>query len=366
MTMDTQDTLILGYLTTHSYEETAEKFGVSRGTVYRIALANGARKHEARIQEKAADRKARQEETLRSLIDKTATADTLDYLDGLPDESVQLVVTSIPYNLGKRYGDAPGADNLAHVYYLGWMAMVLSECARVIKPGGVIVVQAGSTRDETNTLVPLDILLFDTIKKTGLAFQNRVAWLIPHGLTPKRRLSERHEVALIFSKGEPSVFNPTPARIPQKQPGKKAFKGPNKGKLSGCPYGAWPSNVWAINNIGANHPEKTGHPAQYPVELARRAIMLYTNPGDLVVDPFSGSGTTHEAARRTGRAFSGADLFYADMRAQRMKGIEMDNVTILPGVTDESIAVWAAEAREVTSQPADIDQDDVQQELFAA
>lgn len=361
--MDDFDAQVLGHLSGHNYEDTATHFGVSRGKVYGIALAHGARKNELRIRERASERKARQEDMLKSLLEKTATADVLDYLDSLPDSSVQLIVTSIPYNLGKRYGDAPGADNLAHVYYLGWMAMVLSECARVVKPGGVIVVQAGSTRDETDTLVPLDILLFDTIKKTGLSFQNRIAWLIPHGLTPKRRLSERHETALVFAKGEPSVFNATPARTPQKQPGKKAFKGPNKGKISSHPHGAWPSNVWAISNIGANHPEKTGHPAQYPVELARRAIMLYTMPGDLVVDPFSGSGTTHEAARRTGRAFSGADLFYADMRDKRMNGLEMDNVTTLPGVTDETIAVWAAEAREVTSQPT---QDIDQQELFAA
>ena len=361
--MDNFVAQVLGHLSGHTYQETADAFGVSRGKIYEIALANGARKNENRIRERAGERKARQEEMLKSLLEKTATADVLDYLDSLPDNSAQLLVTSIPYNLGKRYGDAPGADNLAHVYYLGWMAMVLSEMARVVKPGGVIVVQAGSTRDETDTLVPLDILLFETIKKTGLNFQNRIAWLIPHGLTPKRRLAERHETALVFSKGEPSVFNASPARTPQKQPGKRAFKGPNKGKISSHPHGAWPSNVWAISNVGNNSPEKTGHPAQYPVELARRAIMLYTMPGDLVVDPFSGSGTTHEAARRSGRPFSGADLFYADMREKRLQGVEMDTYTLLPGVTDETIAVWAAEAREVSSRP---DDDKQQNMLFAA
>lgn len=361
--MDDLTSKVIAYLASHTYQETANAFGVSRGKIYEIALANSARKNEVRNRKRATERRARQENMLKSLLEKTATADVLDYLDSLPDNSAQLIVTSIPYNLGKRYGDAPGADNLAHVYYLGWMAMVLSEMARVVKPGGVIVVQAGSTRDETNTLVPLDILLFETIKKTGLNFQNRIAWLIPHGLTPKRRLAERHETALVFSKGEPSVFNASPARTPQKQPGKRAFKGPNKGKISSHPHGAWPSNVWAISNVGNNSPEKTDHPAQYPMELARRAIMLYTMPGDLVVDPFCGSGTTHEAARRAGRAFTGADLFYADMREQRLKGVEMDTYSILPGVTDETIAVWAAEAREVSSGPTDSDR---QHLLFAA
>src|SRR3546814_3167908 len=99
------------------------------------------------------------------------------------------------------------------------------------------------------------------------------------------------------------VFNPAPARTPQKQPNKRSYKGPHKGKLSGHPQGAWPSNVWNIPNIGHNHPERTGHPAQFPLELARRAVQLYTNPGDLVIDPFSGSGTTHVACIETHRSF---------------------------------------------------------------
>src|SRR3546814_9358154 len=75
------------------------------------------------------------------------------------------------------------------------------------------------------------MLIFDAIKRTGLNFQSRVAWVVSHGLTPKKRLSERYETALIFSKGEPSVFNPASARTPQKQPNKRSYKGPHKGKL---------------------------------------------------------------------------------------------------------------------------------------
>ena len=182
-------------------------------------------------------------------------------------------------------------------------------------------------------------------------------WTIPPGLTPKGRLSERHETALVFSKGEAQVFNPTPARRPQKQPGKRAFKGPSKGKISSCYYGAHPSNVWSdIPNVRHGHPEKTGHPAQFPLELARRAILIYTRAGDLIVDPFSGSGTTHVAAVQTGRTFTGCDLFYEDIRAKRLKKAFPDLVSRLPGVTDETVAVWNAEARrvgiEVTSPEA--------------
>jgi site-specific DNA-methyltransferase (adenine-specific) len=83
------------------------------------------------------------------------------------------------------------------------------------------------------------------------------------------------------------------------------------------------------------------------LELARRAVLLYSMPGDLVIDPFSGSGTTHVACRETGRSFSGCDLFYEDIRAKRLASVEPDLVSHLPGVSDETLAVWQAEARRV-------------------
>ena len=354
---DNFEEAVLERLAKATYEETAEAFGISRGKVYQIALKNGARKTERRIMERAAERKARQAETLQAMIDATSTADVLDYFEALPNECAQLILTSCPYNVGKCYGDGVSADAMRHVYFAGWLSMVVSEISRVLAPGGVAFFQCGSTRDEIDgSMVPIDIMMFDVFRKTGLDYQNRVSWVIPHGLTPKRRLSERHESALIFSKGPPASFNPDPARTPQKNPGKRAFKGPNKGKLSGHPYGAWPSDVWAIGNVGANHPEKTGHPAQFPEELAMRAVQLYTKPGDLVIDPFSGSGTTHVVARRTGRQFSGCDLFYEDMRAARLADAELDNVCTLPGISEQSRAIWQAEAIVRGTAPGEIRQ----------
>jgi DNA modification methylase len=221
--------------------------------------------------------------------------------------------------------------------------------ARTLQPGGVLFLQVGSTAGPDGNPYPIDALIFSHLAAMGLTFQTRIAWVIPHGLTPKRRLAERYETALVFTKGPvPRVFNPNAIRLPQKQPGKKAFKGPNKGSLSGHPLGAFPSNVWQISNAGHNRQGATGeHPAQMPAELARRAILLYSNPGDLVCDTFAGSGTTQSEAIRTGRAFTGADLFYADTRAKRLAAVAPDLVTPLTGVTDESLAVWEAEAKPV-------------------
>jgi DNA modification methylase len=345
---------VLAMLGQSTYEDVAQATGWSRGRIWALAKRMNARKTEARIRERAAEREARQREELRASLGQTVTADVLDYLDSLPSGCAKLVVTSPPYNIGKAYGGA-AADGRPYLGYVGWLIMLISEFDRVLADGGTLFLQLGQTRDETGALKPLDEEIGPWLRRTSLVSQSRVVWTIPHGLTPKRRLAERYETALVFSKGEPT-FNATPARIPQKQPGKRAFKGPNKGQLSGHPLGAWPTNVWSdIGNVGHNHPEHSGHPAQFPVALAKRAVLLYTNPGDLVIDPFNGSGSSQVAAIETGRAFSGCDLFFEDIRGPRIAAASMDPATPLPGVTDESVAVWRAEARRI-DVPATIDQ----------
>lgn len=349
-----EEARILGMLPTMTYDEIHRETGFSRGRIYAAALKFGARKTEARIREKAAERKRRQRETLEAIIDTSATSDVLDYLDSMPDGSTRLVVTSPPYNVGKSYGSTAG-DSLRHVYYMGWLMQIISEASRILAEGGVLALQIGATRDNLGQVVPIDMLIHDAIMKTGLTFQNRITWIIPHGLTPARRLAGRSETVLVYSNGTPTHFNANSARTPQKQPGKRAFKGPNIGKISSNPLGAWPTDVWQIPNIGANNGEKTGHPCQMPEELARRIVQLYTVPGDLVVDPFSGSGTTHAVCIETGRRFSGCDLMYADLREVRLAKAGLADVCPLPGVTDESVAVWQAEAVRVDHDPEQLD-----------
>lgn len=351
--IDAQAGAVLADLENMSYGNVATKWNTSRGKVYQLAVEHRRRKHEARIQERKHDRAARQREFLQEVLNASQKADVLDYLDGLPDNSVQLHLTSVPYNVGKRYGDSPDIDSRRFHYYLGWLLMVLSEMERSLAPGGVLFLQVGATKDQDGELYPLDALLIQHLKAMHLAFASRVAWVTSHGLTPQSRLSERYETALVMTKGECKVFNANAARIPQKQPDKRAFKGPNKGRISSHPLGAWPSNVWTLANCGY-HRDGGDHPAPFPIELARRAVLLYSMPGDLVVDAFCGRGTTLEAAKQTGRYFSGADLFYEDVRAQRLAKAVPDLYCELPGVTDESIAVWQAEAIAVNHQATPI------------
>lgn len=354
--LSAQEQRVLAMLPDYTYDQIQDETGWSRGKIYALALRCGARKTEARIRERSAERKARQQAMLQELINTTATADVLDYLDALPDASVALHVTSVPYNLGKKYGEAAGADALRFTYFHGWLMQVISEMSRTLREGGVLALNLGKTRDWTDALMPMDVLLFEDLRRSGLTFQSRIIWETPHGLTPKRRLAERYETVLVFSKGLQATFNPTAARVPQKDPGKRAFKGPNRGRLSGHPLGAHPTDVWHdIGNVGHNHPDRRhgadaqhgAHPAPFPNKLARRLILLYSMPGELISDPFSGTGTVAEASIQTGRAFTGADLFYEDLRERRLAAAAPDLVSVLPGVSDQSVAVWQAEARRV-------------------
>lgn len=357
MDLNEEQRKVLELLKKDSYEEVRVKTGWSKGRIYELALRTGARKTEARIRERQEERRRRQLETLEALVNATVKADVLDFLDGIPDNSLAMHFTSPPYNVGKQYGDCPAADAMRFTYYHGWLMQVISEMSRTLKPGGVVCLNVGKTRDWEDRLMPLDVLLYEDLRRAGLTFQSRIIWTVAHGLTPKHRLAERHETVLVFSKGKVARFNPNACRVPQKQPGKRAFKGPNRGALSGNPLGAFPTDVWSdIAQAKHNHPDRAlgNHPAQFPVKLVKRAILLYTLPGEPVCDCFVGSGSTAVAAVETGRGFVGADLFYEDLRAKRIANAKPDSFTPLTGVTDESVAVWQAEARRVAHEASPI------------
>ena len=163
----------------------------------------------------------------------------------------------------------------------------------------------------SQNIYPIDMLLhpvFEEYYETDkIRLRNRIIWHFEHGLHCQLRFSGRYETILWYTKGSDYLFDLDPVRIPQKYPGKRAHKGPKRGELTGNPLGKNPGDVWIFPNVKNNHIEKTIHPCQFPVELPERLILALTKPGDLVVDPFIGVGTTAVAAVLNDRKVAGAD-----------------------------------------------------------
>lgn len=239
--------------------------------------------------------------------------DVLEFMRQVPKDTATLVVTSPPYNIGKPYEKRVELER-----YLNWQKEVIKECIRVLRPEGSVCWEVGNYI-ENGEVFPLDTFFYDIFKELGLKLRNRIIWRFGHGLHAKRRFSGRYETILWFTKSENYVFNLDKVRVPQKYPGKRAYKGPNKGKPSGHPLGKNPSDVWGIvlrdwinevwdiPNVKCNHPEKTIHPSQFPIELVERLVLALTNDGDLVFDPFAGVGSSLIAGLLHGRKVVGVD-----------------------------------------------------------
>lgn len=245
------------------------------------------------------NKKSRAPEKLDTTI---ACADNLKFMENLKDGSMQLIVTSPPYNLGKAYETKDTLES-----YLAAQMKVIEECARILDSRGSICWQVGN-HVQNGEIFPLDIMLYPIFRKHNFKLRNRIVWHFEHGLHCTKRLSGRHETILWFTKGDDYIFNLDSIRVPSKYPGKKYFKGPKVGQLSGNPLGKNPGDVWIFPNVKNNHVEKTIHPCQFPVELVERLVLALTDKGGTVFDPYMGVGTAVVGAAMHGRVGYGCDI----------------------------------------------------------
>ena len=229
--------------------------------------------------------------------------DRMKFLKKLKNNSVQLIITSPPYNIGKSYEKRVPLNK-----YIEQQEETLIECYRVLKDKGSLCWQIGNYIDWKSNMTPLDIPIFNICNDLGLKLRNRIVWHYGHGLHSSNKFSGRYQTIMWFSKSDKYIFNLDAVRVPQKYPGKLSYKGPNKGKYSGNINGKNPSDVWGIPNIKSNHIEKTIHPCQFPIELAERLILALSNKNDLVVDPYAGVGTTLCAALKNKRRSAGSEI----------------------------------------------------------
>jgi adenine-specific DNA-methyltransferase len=226
-----------------------------------------------------------------------------DLLKTIPDNTIQLIITSPPYNMGKAYESEKSIPD-----YIREQSSIISECYRTLSSTGSIVWQVGNYVVK-GSIIPLDIILYPVFASLGLKLRNRIIWHFEHGLHCSHRFSGRYETCMWFTKSDDYVFNLDPVRVPQKYPSKKYYKGPKVGQLSCNPLGKNPGDIWDITNIKHNHPEKTGHPCQFPLDLVSRFIKSLTSEGDWVVDPFLGSGTTSMSAIKLNRRSCGSEVY---------------------------------------------------------
>lgn len=235
----------------------------------------------------------------------------------LPDHGVALAFTSPPYNVGKEY-DA----NLSLPAYLELIAQVAAEVYRVLRPGGRYVVNIANLGRKP--YIPLHAYFYDLHMAAGFLPMGEIIWRKGKGANgscawgswqsaKSPRLRDVHEYLLVFAKQD--------------------YSRPDRGEsdIDRDEFMAATLSVWEIPPESAT---RVGHPAPFPVELAERVIRLYSYVGDVVLDPFAGSGTTCVAALRNDRHYAGyeiAEEYYA-LAQRRLAEARAESATPAAGL----------------------------------
>lgn len=211
----------------------------------------------------------------------------VDLFKSLENDSVDLIVADPPYNLGKDYGnnhDLKGFDE-----YIDFTKRWLSEAKRVLKPNGTIYVFMG---------VRFISYLYDVMdRELQLFFNSWIVWHYTQGLGKTKGFSPRHDDILVFNKSKDFIFNLDDIRVPQ-----KFYRERNNMR------GANPGDVWQFSHVHYSNPNRQNHPTQKPEGIIERIVLVSSNKGDIVLDPFSGSGTTLRVCQQLDRRAIGFEL----------------------------------------------------------
>lgn len=227
--------------------------------------------------------------------------DAINELKNIPDRSVNLIVTDPPYNLNKDYGN--NQDKLEFDSYIGFSRQWLSEAKRVLSDDGTLYVFMGMRY--------ISYIYNILEQELGMNFNSWITWFYTQGIGKTKGFSPRHDDILMFTKDPKKfVFNLDDIRIPQ-----KFYRSVNNMR------GANPGNVWEFSHMHYCNRNRKKHPTQKPEGLFERMILASSNPGDVVLDPFVGSGTALRVCQQTRRCGIGIDINpeYVEMTLQRLK-----------------------------------------------
>lgn len=213
--------------------------------------------------------------------------DALTELETIASASVDLVVADPPYNLGKDYGN--NHDIQGFEEYLSFSRNWLRQAHRILKPTGTLYVFMGFR---------FISYLYDILDRDlGMFFNSWIVWHYTQGMGKTRGFSPRHDDILMFTKTTSFKFNLDSVRVPQKY-----YRERNNMR------GANPGDVWAFSHVHYSNENRQNHPTQKPEGLVERMVLASTDKGELVVDPFSGSGTTLRVCQQLDRRAIGIEL----------------------------------------------------------
>jgi DNA modification methylase len=256
--------------------------------------------------------------------------DCLTRLAELPAATADLAFADPPFNIGYEYDHYD--DRRAKADYLSWTDKWLAAVRRVLKPTGSFYVAIG---DEyvAEVKVRLDGL--------GLTMRNWIVWHYTFGVNCTKKFNRSH-AHLLYYVVDPKrfTFNADAIRVPSARQTTYADRRANPlGKLPDDTWVLRPQeddrffrpddDTWYVARVCGTFRERGEHPCQMPLALLERIVRVASNPGDLVLDPFAGSGTTLAAAKKLGRDYLGIELSanYAKRIRERLKGVVTDKET---------------------------------------
>jgi DNA modification methylase len=251
--------------------------------------------------------------------------DCLGLLAEMPEGSVDLAFADPPFNIGYEYDVYH--DRKAKDEYLTWTEQWLAAVQRVLKPTGSFYVAIG---DEyaAEIKVRLDAL--------GLTLRNWIIWHYTFGVSCTKKFNRSHaHIFYYVVDAKRCTFNDGEVRVPSARQTTYADRRANpRGKLPDDTWVLRPQedgrlfrpedDTWYLSRVCGTFRERTGHPCQMPEAVLERIVRVSSNPGDLVLDPFAGSGTTLAVAKRLRRQYLGLELSteYAGKIRERLDAVQ--------------------------------------------